>query len=456
MPDAFSTASEPSTAEAERVQPTWWHDFVQPELRALVEEALANNPDVAAVAARLAAAGARFDVAGAARLPSAQLGLTGQRVKRNFIGFPGGSGAGSGPVSIRSTAYELGLDTSWELDLFGRLGAAVEAAQADEQAAYADLAGARLALIGAVLKSAYAAVEAEQQRELAVANAATWERNEAVLEQRYRAGLRPAFDARRVASQRATAESNVQVREREARDTLRRLERLLGRAPTGRLVLPRELPNTPSHVPAGLPAELLARRPDLAAAERRLLASERRVAASRAALYPRLTLTGGVGTSSDDIDDLLDGDFSVWDLGAQLVLPLFEGGELRARVVEAESAATESLLGFTAVLLDALSEVERALDASASLALELDARAAAADDARRARELARERYRRGLGDLLELLDAERTALLDAATHVRVRRELLDARVDLHLALGGGFDASQLDDLHDDTDPESDS
>jgi len=452
LPDRFSRAS--ADASTELPDAPWWHAFVEPSLRPLVHEALASNPDVAAVAARLAAAGARLDVVAADGLPSADLGLSRTRVKRNFIGFPTGGGAGDDTVTTRATVYSLSLDTSWELDLFGRVGAAVDAARADVQAAQADVAGARLALVGAVLKSLNAAVEAEQQRALAVASLDAWERNEAVLEQRYRAGLRPAFDARRVAAQRATAASDLEVRERAARDALRRLERLLGRAPGSGLTLPDALPPVPPEPPAGLPAELLGRRPDLAAAERRLLAGEKRVAANRAALYPRLALTGSVGTSSSDIDDLLDGDFGVWSLGTSLVLPLFEGGRLRARVLEAESEATVALLDFTAALLDALAEVERALDAGSSLARELEARAAAAADSLRARELAQERYRRGLGDLLELLEAERTALRDNATHVRVRRELLDARVDLHLALGGGFDAARLDDGAEPADPDT--
>lgn len=422
----------------------WWRAFAPDALAALIEEALANNPDLAAVATRLEAAGARLDVQDADTRPSASLGLARDRTKRNFIGFPTPGGSGDATTTSRATSYRLSLDTAWEIDLFGRLGAEVDAAVADLQAAQADLEGARLSLTGAVLKAAFRTVEARGQTELAEASLAAWERDVAVVQRRYEAGLRSALDLRRISASRAQAASEAEAARRTARDAARQLERLLGRAPGAAFDALAALPTVPPEPPPGLPVELLGRRPDLAAAERRLLAEERRVAARRAELYPRFSLTGSVGTSSEDIDDLLDGDFGVWSFGANLVLPLFEGGRLRARVVEAESSAAQALLGFTGALLDALAEVERDLDAGRSLADELVDRAGAAEDSARAAELARERYRNGVGDLLDLLAAQRSAVIDESTRLSVQRRLLESRVDLHLALGGGFDASSLD------------
>ena len=226
-------------------------------------------------------------------------------------------------------------------------------------------------------------------------------------------------------------------------EDLRQLEVILGRYPGAGLAAPQTLPGLPHPVPAGLPAELIARRPDLAAAERRLAALDRRVAGARRSLYPRLSLTGSAGTASNELGDLVDTDFSVWNLVGNLVQPLFQGGRLRANVDLQRARLEEAVNGFGQAALTAFLEVEHTLVAEDLLARRQVALDEAARQAEGARRLALEQYRYGLTDYIVVLESERRALLAQSEALAVRRARLDARVDLHLALGGGFEITDL-------------
>jgi len=193
-------------------------------------------------------------------------------------------------------------------------------------------------------------------------------------------------------------------------------------------------------VPAGLPAEVIRRRPDVGALERTLAAALERAKAAKGALYPRLSLTGSTGTSSSELGDLVSGDFFVWSLAGGLVQPLFEGGRLRAEVSAAEGRARTSAAAFAQGVLTALFEVEAALAAEAYLAGQEEALGRATAAARQAVTVSENRYAQGVEPLLVVLESQRRALDAESSWIAVRRARLGNRLDLHLALGGGFDA----------------
>ena len=213
---------------------------------------------------------------------------------------------------------------------------------------------------------------------------------------------------------------------------------LLGRYPAAELDVAEAPPAVTGRVPAGLPADLVRRRPDLAAAERRLASADQRLASARRALLPGIRLTGGGGRSSEALADLLDGDFSVWSLAANLTMPLFQGGRLRARAAAAEADREALTAAYAGLVLSAFAEVEGALAAEAALAEQEAALVETADQASAAESLADDRYRRGLVGLITLLDAQRRAWDAHSQLLTTRRRRVDARVDLHVALGGGF------------------
>jgi outer membrane protein TolC len=203
------------------------------------------------------------------------------------------------------------------------------------------------------------------------------------------------------------------------------------------------LPAPRGVVPAGLPVELLTRRPDLVMAERRLAAAGARVSEARAALFPRIALTGSSGRASEEIEDLLDSAFGVWSIAGNLAQPIFQGGALRAAVDLASAEQVEAAAAYAGAALQSYKEVETLLAAESLLSEREKHLAAAAEQSRAALALATQRYTTGLESYVTLLASQRNLLTAESEHIAVRRARLDARVDLYLALGGGFDASAL-------------
>ncbi|HXG61488.1 MAG TPA: efflux transporter outer membrane subunit [Planctomycetota bacterium] len=427
-------ASGPTPPGAPR--PDWWKTFGDPRLEALIEEGVRRSFSLRAAAARVEAALALARIAGADRLPQASLGAQAARQKQVFVGLeiPGFDDV----LASRSSVYAFSLDLSWEIDLWGRVRSAQAAALADVQAQEADFEGARLSLEGQVARAYFAAVESRLQAALARRTLESYRATTARIEERFRLGLRPALDVALARTAETGAESALRLREEEHALAARRLEALVARYPRGAVETAESLPPLPDPPPAGLPSELVTRRPDLAAAERRLAAAGLRVEEARAALYPRLSLTGSAGQTSSELRDLLDGDFSVWRIGANLLQPLFQGGRLRAGVELARSRTEEALALYAAQALRAFEEVESALAAEQALARREEALRKGLADARAALDQAERRYLAGLTDLLTLQESQRRLYDIESQILAVVRRRLDTRVQLHLALGGGF------------------
>ncbi|MBL8725557.1 MAG: efflux transporter outer membrane subunit [Planctomycetes bacterium] len=428
---AVPGANEP-TAEGE-----FWRDFGVPDLDLYVAAVLAANRDLRAAAARFAAAAQSRAIAAGAAFPEVDAGLDGRRTRQVFVGFP----FGGGTPSRTFTTFGLSLNVRWELDVWGRIRANDAAAYADLQAAAADHAAARLSLIGQSCRAWFAAVEAEQQLELAERAAAVAAAARDDVQERFRRGVRPAIDLHQAAAAAANAAA-VRLERREVLAAARQqLELLLGQYPAGRHQSPGGLPVPARLTTAVVPPALLERRPDLVAAERRLAAAGCRVEAARAALYPRLSLTASGGTNTGEFDDLLDDDFRVWSLGANLLAPLFRGGALQADVGRAGARADEALANYGAAVLRAFAEAERHLRREQLLAERADELLRAAQHAEQSRAQAYERWQLGVADFLAVADGQQRAYSAAAAALGLARERLETRIDLCLALGGGTPTS---------------
>jgi len=419
----------------------WWSEFDDPHLTTLVEIALERNQDLHVAAARLARALAEARIAGADLKPTAGVGFGASRQRQVFIGFPFGSDSSVPHATF--TTYGVSVDTAWEIDLWGRIRAGARAAVAEAQATEAELHGAQLSIAAQTARAWFATQEALQQVAMARDSAENFERLAEQIRARYEQGLRSPLDLRLALSNAAAARASLERRRARLDSSERQVELLLGGYPSADLLESYRVeapPPMPPPVPAGLPAELVARRPDLVAAERRLAAADQRVLAARRSLYPRLSLTASGGSASDALVDLLDGDFGVWSLVANLTQPLFQGGRLRAGVERADAAADESLARYAGDVLQAYSEVETALAGEQYLAeeerhAEMNVRHLLA-----AERLAEERYSLGVGDYLAVLESQTRSFLARSDLIGLRRQRLTNRVDLHLALGGGFAA----------------
>jgi len=435
VPDAWTGHARGAEGE---IDPAWWRSFGDPQLERLIDLAMVRNHDLHAAAARLDRAAAEAKIAGADLEPTLGVGVHGGRQRMNFIGFPI---PGEGVPHATFGNYGLSLDASWEVDLWGRVRASARSAVAEMGASEADLRGARLSIAAQTAKLWFSILEAREQAALAARSAHSFRLSADQVRARYESGIRPALDLRLALSNLAGAEGLLAQRRSQLDLAVRQLEVLLGRYPGGSLLdtyAAGELPGTPEPVPAGLPSELVARRPDLVAAARRLAAADQRYRAARRALYPRLTLTASGGTSTGALADLLDGDFHVWSLLAGLTQPLFQGGRLRAGVEAADAASREVLSAYVGRVLGAYAEVESALASEGHLAARERHLAETAAQLTAARQLAEDRYRRGLGTYLVVLESQSRALTAESERLSIRRQRLDNRVNLHLALGGGF------------------
>lgn len=433
VPARFETAPP----HAPEVPADWWQDFGDESLSQAVLAALEHNQDLLAAAARVDRALAQARIAGADLKPSVAAGMSASRRRQNFVGFPV-PGGDSEVLSSRSTNLGASVDISWEADLWGRLRASARAAVADAQVADAEYQAAQLSLSGQTVKAWLAAAEIAQQLELARRTEASWRAAYEQVNDRYRRGLRSPLDLRLALANLTNAEALLEVRQRQQDAALRQLEILMGRYPGRRIAAPEELPDAPAAIPGGLPAELVGRRPDLVAAERRLAAADERFLVARRSLYPRLTLTGSGGTVSEALSNLVDYDFHVWSIAANLLQPVFQGGRLRAGVDRARAGTEEALQLYTGAALRAYAEVETALAADGHLSREVERLSESARHSAAATKLAEDRYRSGLENYVTVLDAQRREFNSRSAYITSYQRRLENRVDLYLALGGGF------------------
>jgi len=407
------------------IQNGWLAGFDDPQLDNLVREVLASNPDLQVAAARVEQAASFVKVAGATLYPQVSA-------------LARGGGALSGDSSGLEGA---GIFANWELDLWGRVRAGRAAARDQYGSAALDYEYARQSLAALAAKSWFLATEARLQKMNAEEMAAASEKQVGFANDRLRVGRGDEYDVALARATLATFRDSVQSLDLAYQQAVRALEALAGRYPAAALNVPAQLASLPGPVPVGMPSELLERRPDVVAAERRVAAAFYRVEEAKAARLPRISLTAAVTSISSELFVLKDRDNPVWSAGASLTAPLFLGGQLQAQVEVRTAEQKQALAEYARVGSRAFGEVENAL----STAFTLDAREAILRDAvvdnGRALELANVRFRVGAGDLRAVqqqslaLHAARTALL------RVQTERLVQRVNLHLALGGSFTAT---------------
>jgi len=431
VPEEWS-ADDVATGE---IDGDWWESFDDANLDELIDLALERNWDLQAAVARVERAEAQARIAGADLKPGIDAGLNAGQQKVNFPGFPI---SGSNTFS----RYDASVNVFWEVDLWGRLRAGARAAVADVQASESDLRGVRLSLAGRTAKLWFAIAEAQEQAELSRSSAESFRNVADQVRSRYEKGVRPALDLRLALSNLTAAEASLELRKNQLDALIRQLEVLIGDYPDRDLeeaFAIEDLLPTPPPVPAGLPADLVARRPDLVSAERRLAAADQRLVAAKRSLYPRLALTASGGAATEEFGDLLNGDFSVWSLAANLAQPIFQGGRIRANIAGSAATREEVLAIYAGSVLQAYAEVETALASERFLRERERHLAASVHQLVAAERLADERYRYGVGGYLELLESQTRSFITQSELLTVRRQRLENRVNLHLALGGGFE-----------------
>lgn len=439
LPASFSNAPAGQTAADGS---PWWNSFADEGLACLMASLLEHNHDLAKAEARLRQLLAEAESAHGARLPELSLAAASARRRQNFIGLPL---PGTGVVSSTTTQHSALLNLSWELDLWGRLKDLQSAGLALLAAGEADLEGTRLLLTTQAARLYFQALESSAQLELARESKASLDDHYSWLAQRAAAGFRAKRELDQLLLQRQVQETVVHQRQLQRDALVRQLQAL---TQCTDCAVPQTqasaLPLLPPSVPSCLPGDLIARRPDLVAAESRLSASGYQVQAARKLLYPRISLAASAGGSSDELSRLLDGDFSVWNLAGNLLQSLFQGGRLRAQLKAREAQREQALHEFIGRAFQAYVEVEQALEAELTLRRREESAAMALRTAEQARQIAKSRHLAGLLEWPSELEARRQELQQRGEWLLARRLLLENRVVLISALGGAWPSNNLE------------
>jgi NodT family efflux transporter outer membrane factor (OMF) lipoprotein len=438
-PSTEGSASDPALGR-------WWQSFGDPELDKLADRAIAQNLDVETAAARIREARAREVVAGAAALPQvdAQASASRQRISENAIPVPPGAGGGNtgsfGLPGSEFSTFRVGFDASWEIDLFGRTRRSVEAARARTGAAIWNRRDIQVS-VAAEVADAYLALRTLQQR-IATAEAEAGRQRRALqlVSARVRGGLVTGQDLAQQQSQLSTAQAAIPPLKAQADAQVHALGVLTGETPEAliaELSSPAALPSAPI-VPAGLPSDLLRRRPDIRAAERSLHAATADIGVATADLYPRFSLSAAPALVSTALAKLLEWGSRSYTASASLDWPIFNGGRTRGNIAVTKAQQEQALIAYRKTILSALQDVEDSLSNIDNDRRQIASLEAARQTAARAEDIARTRYRGGLVTYSDVLQAQAGRISLDSQLIQARGSLARDTVALFKALGGGW------------------
>jgi multidrug efflux system outer membrane protein len=424
----------------------WWQLFEDPVLRELIGTALEESKDLRLAVARVAEARGQLAVTRSAQFPhvDAQGSYTNQRFsQKSFPGsalrsFPGASG-----LDMQQEFYRTGLDLSFELDLWGRLRRATEAARADLLASEENTRTVLTTLISDVAQSYFDLLELDREADVDRQTLASRQASLELVRRRFDGGLTNELDMRRAEQELAAAAAAVPGVERRVAQTENGLSILLGRNP-GRIQRGTALDaqRMPPEVPAGLPSTLLERRPDIRQAEQKLVAANAHIGEAKAAFFPRISLTGMFGLESASLSELFTGPARVWQVGPTITFPIFHAGELRGKLRAAEAQQQQTLIQYQQTIQQAFRDVEDALVFRAKASDIRTQQETRVEAARRALDIANLRYTSGLGTYLDVLDAQRQLFSAQVDLAGTTRDQLTAVVQIYKSLGGGWEVAR--------------
>jgi multidrug efflux system outer membrane protein len=414
----------------------WWKLFADATLDALEARALNANQSLRAAAARVEEARAGTGVARSAYWPQFGADLSVLRTQGSLT-------TPNGLPDPLATTYRAPLVASWELDIFGRIRRLNEGARAEAEASAATFEAVRLSLTTEVAVNYFSLRALDQEAALIADGVKLRQQALDLVASRRKSGAATDFDVARAETELALTQADAAATAKHRAALQNALAVLVGEPAVSFQLEPAVAPlaTLQPAVPVGLPSELLERRPDVAAAERALAAANARIGVAKAAFFPALSLTGGAGYASGDIDLLFTADSRTWAFGPSLYLPIFQGGRNRANLERSRAAYEASVAVYRQSVLVAFREVQDALTGTRLLAEQSAAQDRAVEAARRAGALAQKRYDAGFVNYFEVIDAQRTVLSAERTAAQLAAQRLNNSVTLIKALGGGWTAA---------------
>ena len=439
MPASYQHAT--SETVVRQIEDQWWQVFNDPDLNQLVEEVLKNNLDIKKATARILEVQSQFVQTTADRFPDLSFEGQRQRQHRQVIGIiPGKS------FSAQTDIYTFSLPASFELDLWGRLTRAEEAARAD----LLQVEENRRTVVQTVVAETiclYLQMESLERRiHLANESIENYRRSLALMERRYERGLTSLLDCKQARRVLAEAETSLPPLRQSLGITQQKLSVLMGRYPETRppMIHQKDYFKRLSPVPPGLPSELLLRRPEIRAAEARLMALNARIGVAKASRFPRIALTGSLGYSSENLDKLFRPESELWNIALGIAQPLFDAGKLKAGQRAAEDRYEQGLAEYAKTVLTAFFEVESALLTRKEQLARRRRVMCFLKQAMATLEVTQRRYEMGLVDYLTVLEARQTLLRAEEDLILVDLAILGNRVSLYRALGGGWAILDMD------------
>jgi multidrug efflux system outer membrane protein len=450
VPEAFtgpvSTNGANVTAEWKTAEPSahlprgeWWKIFNDPELDRLEALAGTENQNLAAAAARLEEARAQLGIARANFYPqiSANPSITRQRTS-----FNAPSEGKPFEKTFTYNTFNMPADLSWELDLWGRVRRQAQSAKASFVASADDLESARLSLQAQVAADYFSLRELDEEHRVIADTIETFRRSLELTQNRRKGGIVSDLDVSQAETQLRSTEAELPQIDLQRANVLHALATVCGQ-PAMRFSLANgPLTNAIPAVPVGVPSELLERRPDVAAAERRMASANAQIGVSVGAFYPQVFLTGAAGFQSVGVDTFFDWPSRMWSIGPSVTLPIFTGGRNRAQLAQARASFDESVANYRQAVLGAFQEVEDQLAAQQLLATQLNAQSQALTAARHTLEIANNRYKAGVVTYLEVATAQSVELNNERSFVQLEGQRLAAEIGLIKAVGGGWQAGK--------------
>ncbi len=436
VPPVAETYPNATQAASKAAADIGWRDFFpDPELQQVIATALANNRDLKTATLQIAEARALYDIQGADRLPN--INATGGVTRsRQLL-------AGSTPIN--RTVYQVGATmTAFEIDLFGRIKNLSDAALAQFFATEEARRAAQILLVGEVAKAWLTERALTEQWQLATKTLEGREASYALVKKRFDAGIANALELRQSESLVQSARVSQLSLKRLHDQSFNALTLLVGSAvktsASDTALLSQQFT---AEIGAGLPSELIAQRPDIRAAEQRLRSQQANIAAARAAFFPRISLTAALGVASLDMSNLFSGNAQTWSFAPLITLPIFDAGRNKASLNLVQVRSEMAVVSYEKTIQVAFREVADALAARATLTEELSAQQAVQKSQAERLTLAQARYKNGIANYLEVLDAERELFTAQQQLVQTQLLKLANAIDLYRALGGGLnEASQ--------------
>ena len=445
-----------SYAVAEPIDPSWWELFGDPQLTALERRVATENLDVKTAATRFEQSRQQLANARASQLPTLNANGSFERQKPSnngiFAASPSSTDAngafGNTTGGVRGTnipafdVYQYGFDASWEVDFWGRVRRAVEAATASSDASQEAQRATLLASLAEVARDYIQLRGTQTQLQIARDNLRTAEQSLHLTQQRQAGGVTTDLDVANASAQLRTTAAQIPTLQQQEATLINALSLLLGQGPQALradLGPPQPVPPVPARVPVGLPSELARRRPDIRQAEAELHAATADIGVAQASFYPSVTLSGSVGIQALQLRHAFDLNSRQFGLGPGITIPIFEGGQLRAQLQLREAQQQEAALNYQKTVLQAWHDVDNAMTAYQAEQARREQLTQAVADNRRALSLAQNRYQQGVTDFLQVLDAQRSLLATQQQLADSTTTVSANLVALYKALGGGWE-----------------